>query len=593
MPDPDIDWIEDRLHSNRFHDIYFAQDGPAETRRVFIEPANLIERIRNESVFSIMEFGFGTGLNFLTLAQLLSDHRVTTRVRYISVDKFPLNTADIARALTPFRTELRLVDGFLNKIPPRIPGWHRRYFSNNRLELILCYNDVVPALDEFLACDDVGIDAWFLDGFAPNRNPEMWRPELFEKLHTITKRGGTVTTFSAAGHVRNSLQAAGFQVQRIEGRASQKRHTTLARVEGHGFQPTSPPTRARVVGGGLAGATVAQSLARKGVSVELHEREASVGASTSAIPAAIQHPRLSAADTLLALFRVHAYAHAQSLLKAYDAVSSIGAVHLPDDGMPMERLTGVAELLGDDWIALLDIDATRELTRQATESAWFPRSAVVNGAQLCDELLKHELIHVSTGHEGDLNALDDEVPTIYATGCDIPGQIDEMPIEAIVIPGQVDAFAVSGTDNPIHHVVAHNGYIAPRRDVLFAGSTYEYRPWAKGEATRTNKARIEYLLRGVDLELQAVFRADRVVSSDRLPIVGEVASHRWVSWAHGSGGTITAPFAAELIASSILKEIPAGSPEIPRLLYPDRFRIRQQRRPNPLTRGFRTGPKTG
>ena len=591
MPDPDIVWTAERLHSHRFQDIYFAHDGPAETRRVFIEPANLIERIRNESVFSIMEFGFGTGLNFLTLAQILSDHRIDTRVRYISVDKYPLQTADIARALEPFKTELRLVDGFLNKMPPRIPGWHRRYFANNRLELMLCYNDVASALDEFLASDETGIDAWFLDGFAPDRNPEMWQPDLFEKLHTITKRGGTVTTFSAAGHVRNALQQAGFQVQRIEGRASQKRHTTLASVEGHGFIPASPPTHACVVGGGLAGAAVAQSLARKGVSVALHERGARVGASTSAIPAAIQHPRLSAADTLLALFRVHAYAHAQALLKAYDAVSSIGAVHLPDDGMPIERLAGIAELMGDDWITLLDPDATRELTRQSTESAWFPRSAIVNGGQLCEELLKHELIRVSTRHEHDLNARDDEVPTIYATGYDIPHQVGEMPLEAIVIPGQVDAFAVTGTDNPIHHIVAHNGYVAPQHELLFAGSTYEYSPWVNGEATRTNKARIENLLPGLSLEHKSIFRADRVVSSDRLPIVGEIADKCWVSWAHGSGGTITAPFAAELIASAILKEVPAGSPEIPRLLSPERFRFRQQRRPNPLTRGFRTGPK--
>ena len=591
MPDPDIVWTRERLHSNRFRDIYFAHDGPAETRRVFIEPANLVERIQDQRVFSIMEFGFGTGLNFLTLAQILSDHRIDSRVRYISVDKYPLHTTDIARALEPFKTELSLVDGFLNKIPPRIPGWHRRYFSNNRLELTLCYNDVESALDEFLASDETGIDAWFLDGFAPDRNPEMWQPLLFEKLHSITKAGGTVTTFSAAGHVRNSLQQAGFRAQRIEGRESQKRHTTLATIQGDGFNSTSPPTSVRVVGGGIAGTTVAQSLARKGVPVELHEREASVGASTSAIPAAIQHPRLSAADTLLALFRVHAYAHAQALFKAYDAVSSMGAIHLPDDGMSIERLAGVAELMGDDWITLLEPHATRELTRHLTGSAWFPRSAVVNGAQLCKELSKHELIHVSTQRAVELTARDDDITTVFATGCDIPHQIDDLPIEAIVIPGQVDAFTVSGTDNLLRHVVAHNGYVAPHHDVLYAGSTYEYSPWPEGEATRTNKARIENLLTDARLEHTATFRAERVVSSDRLPIVGEVANHHWVSWAHGSGGTITAAFAAELLASSILKEIPVGSPEIPRLLSPERFRIRQQRRPNPLTRGFRTGPR--
>ena len=138
MPEPDIIWHEGQPYSERFRDIYFAHDGPAETRRVFIEPAQLIERIRMQSVFSIMEFGFGTGLNFLTLAQILTDHRIDTRVRYISVDKYPLHTTDTAQALEPFKTELRLVDALLRKMPPRIPGWHRRYFSNYQLELSLC-----------------------------------------------------------------------------------------------------------------------------------------------------------------------------------------------------------------------------------------------------------------------------------------------------------------------------------------------------------------------------------------------------------------------------------------------------------------------
>ena len=343
MPDPDIVWNEDRLHSKQFRDIYFAHDGPAETRRVFIEPANLIERMRDQPTFSIMEFGFGTGLNFLTLARMVQDSRIHTRIRYISIDNYPLHHADIARALKPFKPDLALVDALLSRLPPRIPGWHRRYFLDPRLELTLCYDNVAAALDEFLTADKRGIDAWFLDGFAPDRNPDMWQPDLFEKMRAISKNGGTVTTFSAAGRVRSSLQRAGFQVERIEGTGSQKRHTTLATLERGGFNPAASPTKVRVVGGGIAGTTVAQTLARKGVSVELSERETTVGSATSAIPAAIQHPRLSAADTLLAFFRIHAYAHAQAMLKGYDAISTIGALHLPDDGMSVERLSDVAD----------------------------------------------------------------------------------------------------------------------------------------------------------------------------------------------------------------------------------------------------------
>ncbi|MCY4095868.1 MAG: tRNA (5-methylaminomethyl-2-thiouridine)(34)-methyltransferase MnmD, partial [Gammaproteobacteria bacterium] len=385
MPDPDIEWIDERLHSKRFHDIYFAHDGPAETRRVFIDPAHLIERIHNQATFSIMEFGFGTGLNFLTLARMLKDHRVRSRVRYISVDNYPLKSTDIARALRPYGDELDLLDALLSHLPPRVPGWHKRYFFNPDVELSLCYSDVASALEDFIATDESGVDAWFLDGFAPNRNADMWEPKLFEKMRSVTKRGGTVTTFSAAGRVRNALQEAGFRARRIEGSESQKRHTTLATIEVSGFDPTSLPKQVRVVGGGLAGTTVAQTFARKGVEVELLERESNIGVKTSAIPAAIQHPRLSAADTLLALFRIHAYAHSRSLLNGYDAVSTIGAVHLPDDGMPLARLTDVAELMGDDWMVLLDADATHILINQSIRGAWFPHSAIVHGTQLCSE----------------------------------------------------------------------------------------------------------------------------------------------------------------------------------------------------------------
>ncbi|MCE2407434.1 MAG: hypothetical protein J4G19_08025 [Pseudomonadales bacterium] len=275
----------------------------------------------------------------------------------------------------------------------------------------------------------------------------------------------------------------------------------------------------------------------------------------------------------------------------FQAVSAIGAFHLPDDGMSSERLTRVAQLLGDDWMTLLDAQATADRINQETLGAWFPRSAIVHGAQLCQELLQHDLIQVSTNREYEFPACED-IPTIYATGGEMPDQLVGLPIEAIVIPGQVDAFSIRNSSRPLRHIIARNGYVAPQDKLLFAGSTYEYKPWSDGEATRVNRARIESLLADVSLQHERSFRASRVVTSDRLPIAGKIANQCWVSGAHGSGGTISAPFAAELIASTILNEVPAGSSGIPRLLAPDRFRHRQARRPNPLARGFRTGPSS-
>ena len=588
MPDPLIEWVDGRLRSKRFRDIYFDSDGPAATRRVFLAPAKIIERIRAAKTFTIMEFGFGTGLNFVTLAETLCDDDVNARVRYISVDKYPLHTTDLHRAFEPFKTRCALAGELISQLPPRVPGWHRRYFLGGRLELSLCYGEVGDALNEFADCDDRGVDAWFLDGFAPDRNPTMWERALFERMRDITNPHGTVTTFSAAGSVRRALQDSGFQVERVRDTDAPKRHTTLAILAADAFKPQHPPDCVRVVGGGLAGATMAHTLALKGLRVELFERAATVGSVTSSIPAAIQHPRLSAAATVSALFRIHAYTHAYSLLNKADAVDTIGAIHLPDAGMLLHRLEDISNLVGTSWSEMLDAKTMQERTRKLVDSAgaWYPKSAVVNCASLCETLLANERISVFLQSELDIST-DNEVPTVYATGCDIPQPIGDMPIEAIAIPGQVDAFLIDQAQLPLRHVLVNNGYVAPRDELLFAGSTYEYRPWSGGEAMRANKERITNLHPNCRFQHRFSFRATRVVTSDRLPIVGAIGEQSWASWAHGSGGTITAPFAAELIASDILHEMPIGSPEFKRLLAPERFYLRQQRRPDPLTRGLR------
>ena len=539
-------------------------------------------------MFSVMEFGFGTGLNFLTLATELRRAGIQNRVRFLSVEKYPLSVEDTARALRPFKAELTLFDDFIAKLPPPVPGWHRRYFLDGRLELLLCYDDVQSALQDVTATDQRGIDAWFLDGFVPDANPDMWHSELFQKLVAVTNAEGTITTFTAAGHVRRALQNVGFEVQRVEGEPGRKRHTTAARLTASRFHPQEPPSSVRVVGGGIAGATVAATLARKGVEVQLCERSPRVGAGTSAIPAAIQHPRLSAADTLLALFRVHAYAHAQAELINQPAVATVGAFHLPDDGMSIERLTAVSQLLGNEWVTLREIETADGLISIGNRVAWFPRSSVINGSQLCIDLLTHPRIEKSNQVEFGFSDIDD-VPTIFATGSDIPAEIDGWPIEAIVIPGQVDAFEVSKPAPALNNIVARDGYVAPQNDMLWVGSTYEYTPWPNGTATATNRARVQRLLPDSELHHRMSFRSNRVVSSDRLPIAGQTSSNRWVTWAHGSGGTVTAPFVAELIAGDVLSELPAGTPSMSRLLDPIRFALRQRRRPNPLTRRFQRG----
>lgn len=592
MPDPDVEWVDGRLVSKRFRDIYFAHDGPAETRRVFIEPAKLRQRIQVATTFTLVELGFGSGLNFLTLARLLEDAECTTRLRYVAIENYPLYSTDLARAVRPFENELAQRDELVRQLPPRVPGWHRRYFNEGQLELSLFYGDVKRGLNDIQDFERGGVDAWFLDGFSPERNPEMWESAIFAAMRAMTKPNGTATTFSATGHVRRGLQANGFEVQRVKGAAGAKRHTTVAKLTAPAYQPPDPIKKVRVVGGGFAGTTLARTFALKGVRVELIERHPRLGSETSAIPAAIQHPRLSAADTPLAQFRVHAYAHAEAMLAGRAGVTPLGGLHLPDDGMSQDRLAKVADLLGPTWLQWLDADAIRDLTRGAIQEsgALHPKSSVIDGAEVCDALASHERITVTVSTSSEF-VFDNEIPTVYATGCELPPTIQDVPLETLVIPGQVDAFAIAPPLRTPTTIIVKNGYVAPQVGLAYAGSTYEYQRWPANAATRANAARITGVIPNARLHHQLSFRSRRVVASDRLPIVGAIGERTWCSWGHGSGGTISAPFAAELLASAILGEIPVSSAAVVRLLSPERFRLRQARRPNPLSREFHQRPQ--
>ena len=155
------------------------------------------------------------------------------------------------------------------------------------------YASAENALHDFIARDKHGIDSWILDGFAPDRNPHMWNEKLLSSLHQRSRAGATVTTFSSAGHVRRSLAAGGFSVEKISS-LPYKRHTTLARLMRSPHLSCDTPSKVVVAGGGFAGCSTAQALARRGVEVELRTPTGRIADATSAIPTAVVHARLSA-----------------------------------------------------------------------------------------------------------------------------------------------------------------------------------------------------------------------------------------------------------------------------------------------------------
>ncbi len=205
--------------STRFDDPYFSlNDGLSETRHVFLAGNHLPERMCDG--FHIAELGFGTGLNLLATQILWAQMGAPGTLRFTSFEAYPMAADDIARALDHFPAARAVADPFLAQ------------WAEGRTSLTLpgiTADIVIGDARETLPSWQALADAWFLDGFSPAKNPELWADDLMAQVARHTARNGTFATYTAAGHVRRALQAAGFQVDRQPGHG-RKRHMSVGRM---------------------------------------------------------------------------------------------------------------------------------------------------------------------------------------------------------------------------------------------------------------------------------------------------------------------------------------------------------------------------
>lgn len=214
-----LDWRDGVIPvSTRFDDPYFSLAGGLdETRHVFLAGNDLPARLT--AGFHIAELGFGTGLNMLAAFIAWRDAG-TGPMRFTSFEAFPMSAAEIARALDAFPEARAVSDPFL-------AAWERgeRSFDLGGFKVEVLIGDARDLLPNW----EGRADAWFLDGFSPAKNPELWSEDLMAEVARHTATGGTAATYTAAGFVRRGLEAAGFAVERSPGFAG-KRHMTKARL---------------------------------------------------------------------------------------------------------------------------------------------------------------------------------------------------------------------------------------------------------------------------------------------------------------------------------------------------------------------------
>ena len=210
--------------SEMFDDVYFSvENGLAETRHVFLQGNNLPNAWSGRERFVICETGFGTGLNFVAVWDMFEKHSQPEQtLHFVSFEKFPLDKTTIHDALVGALSQMRdshgdnqyepYIESLLKHYPITIPGYHR-VVLNNRVILTVIFDDInrtIPTLN-------TPVDCWFLDGFKPATNPDMWSETVFQNMARLSHKATTFATFTAAGFVRRGLQDVNFVVQKQPG----------------------------------------------------------------------------------------------------------------------------------------------------------------------------------------------------------------------------------------------------------------------------------------------------------------------------------------------------------------------------------------
>jgi tRNA 5-methylaminomethyl-2-thiouridine biosynthesis bifunctional protein len=274
--------------SDQFDDVYFSNvNGLEETRYVFLKKNHLPERWQefDQRRFVIGETGFGTGLNFLAVWQWFNKFRrenpqaTLKELHFVSFEKYPLSQTDLIKAHQAW-PELAAYAAKLQKhYPAAVPECHRIVLEDGAITLDLWFGDIKDCMPQVPYGESGLIDAWFLDGFAPSKNPEMWNQNLFNGMAKLAKQDCTVATFTAAGFVRRGLIEAGFTMAKVKGfgtkremiaGAMEQRQTHTNHLPWFNRTTASHSDSIAIIGGGIASAALAKTLNRRGQNVTLY-----------------------------------------------------------------------------------------------------------------------------------------------------------------------------------------------------------------------------------------------------------------------------------------------------------------------------------
>lgn len=580
--------------STRYGDVYHSASGAlAQAAHVFLGGNELPSRWRHQSVFTICETGFGLGQNFLaTWHAWREDPQRCRTLHYLAFEAHPFTSGDLMEVLLPRlpASHQGLVRSLGAAWPALLPGMHRLEFEGGALTLTLAFGGIQRLARQVQA----RVDAFFLDGFTPQRNPEMWSASVFGQLRRLARAGATAATWCSAGQVRRDLQDAGFLVSKAPGFAH-KRDMTVARLRpGLGVTDDLPVSeRVAIIGGGLAGAGIAQAMALRGHEVQVYDPAFRVGLSSSHTGhlAAALVPALTVDDdTRSRLSRVGLERARARWLSLDGAARPQGCGALvcamtPDEASAQRHALACLNFPAD-WVCWLDAAQASARAGMVVRHGglWFSQALSVCPQDLLAAIFASPGIDTQAQHISGLERAADGGWQLYGALGEVCGEADQVVFAnahdaagmlatfspASVLPklggmtrlaGQISYFPVckEGVQTP-HCILSGKGYSLPPRDGMgVAGSTY----LPEGSACVVSQAGHEAIAAQLDTWLsihddswlaappQGGWAGWRAVSRDHLPFVGAIAGvpGAWLACAYGSRGLTWSALAGDVLGA--------------------------------------------
>jgi tRNA 5-methylaminomethyl-2-thiouridine biosynthesis bifunctional protein len=616
-----LSFVDGVPYSEAFGDVYHSADGGlGQARHVFLGGNRLPGRWRDRKRFTILETGFGLGLNFLaTWMAWRDDPARSQQLHYVAIEKHPFSAADLAQVHTLWPELAGLSQDLRAAWPPLMPGFHRLLLDHGRVVLTLIFGDIADALPQI----DAAADAFYLDGFAPRKNPDMWAPDLLARLNRLAAPEATLATYTISSAVRKALAQAGFVLEKppgfgrkpemLAGRFAPRWAVSASRV-------AAVEREAIVIGAGLAGSAACERLAARGWKLTLIERHAQPAQEASGNLAGIVMPLMSKDDNLSSrlaraafLFTLQMWEQLGGIGKSFSG-EACGVLELASD-------PGQAQIYPREFAQWIDAAAAMELTGEPLNGGWlFPQGGWVHPESLCRALLAACGARVErrfTQHAAKLERIGERWRVSDGSGmliAEAPVVILANGTNATFFP-QTQCLPLTAMRGQVTHIPAAllpalpvvlcgEGYMTrPSQGICSVGASYDVDidPSLRTDSHAENLQRLAQILPHAAAGLNAVPLAGRVgfrcMTPDRLPLVGALPDYDRVGGisgtrlrdvprlpgiygllGYGSRGLIWAPFAAELLAAQLNGEPLPIERDLASALDPARFLLKAHRR---------------